>query len=296
MDGAGPRDVGRRIGSGLFLASPAFAALAMYWLADAHVAVVAVIAVAAVTLRPIHTGPIVRTAVVVFALSPATAMIVSFSGWIADTVTGIWASIGTFHVLIRFPAYAAFALAVAVVALVFQAVGGALVAQPLCNIIERENRARQRRRDAAAASIVAALPSGLRAPFSLYLRPFDTTAQLSSNLIGASVTGPGGTGPGGNIQTDFEAILASAFPAHRPLIALGTPGALLPTKPQNGWTQLGIDLTWDIPGSGKWASAEEDWRDTVALLARNAELILIVPLQFTGTLWEIEYVCTHDLL
>jgi hypothetical protein len=62
----------------------------------------------------------------------------------------------------------------------------------------------------------------------------------------------------GNIQTDFEAILAGAFPAHWPLIALGTPGRLLPTSPP-GTEPESLTRTWDIPGAGKVESSEEEW-------------------------------------
>ena len=161
-------------------------------------------------------------------------------------------------------------------------------------LIEQESMARQLARDRAAGRIVARLREAGLMPvprFSLYLRPFRTTSHLGSNLVGTQNPLHGTA----NIQTDFEAILASAFPAHRPLIALGTPGALLSTHPE-GWDFGPIDRTWDIPGTGKVASTESGWRETVMLLAQHAETIVVVPLHFAGTVWEMEWLYHSGLL
>jgi hypothetical protein len=271
-------------------ALPPLAALAMYFLAGAHWAVVLAVAAACILWRPIHTGPILRSAVIVIALSPAAAALVQPFVWGEALVSSTWASIGTLpSIFLRFPSYAAFAVVVFVGIVIAQTLLAALV-QPIFAVIEGESRARQRHRDRSAADIERAVRGGGRRAFSLYLRPFKTTGALDSNLIGNVA----GAGDMGNIQTDFEAILASAFPAHRPLISLGRAGELLATH-STTVTTWPINRTWDIPGTGKVESAEKDWVDTFSMLASQAEQFVIVPLNFDGTQREIEILRAHGL-
>jgi hypothetical protein len=167
----------------------------------------------------------------------------------------------------------------------------AVIVRPLFALIERESLARQAARDNAAQNIMVCLRKQQGRPrYSLYLRPFKTAGLLASNTVEVS---PGGQP--GNIQIDFEAILAGALPAHRPLIALGAPGALLPTHPE-GLTTWPIDQTWDIPGSGKILTTECGWREDLILLASHAETIVIVPLNFPGTIWEIQWLFDNHML
>jgi hypothetical protein len=147
-------------------------------------------------------------------------------------------------------------------------------------------------RDDAAQHIMVCLRTQRATPrYSLYLRPFKTTGLLASNAVGVASPDQ----PPGNIQVDFEAILAGAFPAHRPLIALGAPGVLLPTHPE-GVTTWPINQTWDIPGTGKILTTESEWREDMVLLASHAEMIVIVPLNFPGTAWEIRWLVDNHLL
>ena len=284
----------RRILFAFHWAMPSFAALAMYRPADVPGPLVLAIVAACVLLRPIHTGPITRTAFIIILLSPVAPLLFKPFVWAHTLVSETWTSIGTIpSLLLRLPSYGIFAVVALVAVVIAQSLIVALIVRPVFALIERECLARQRHRDRTAAHIASTATDGAKPvpPFSLYLRPFTTTGQLPSNLIGHT----GGSEEPGQIQTDFEAILASAFPAHRPLIALGTPGKLLSTHPE-GWTFWPIDRTWDIPGTGKIASTEDGWRQTVSLLARHAELIVIVPLQFAGTLWEIEFLHAQGLL
>jgi hypothetical protein len=270
---------------------PSLAALAMAWLTDVPTAAVVCVVIASVVLRPIHTGPILRSALVLVGLSPAMPRVFELATRAEAWVSGTWTAIGGLpHFWVRWPAYALFA-AVAFVGTVFlQGLLAVVVFAPLFALIERESLARQRRRDRTAAEIARAIQDGQASrPFSLYLRPFDTAGNLSSNLVASP------DGDVGNIQTDFEAILAGAFPAHRPLIALGTPGRLLSTHPK-GWTFWPIDRTWDIPGTGKVRSTEEGWRDAVTRLAHAAEMIVVVPLDFPGTMWEVQLLHEQGLL
>jgi hypothetical protein len=195
---------------------------------------------------------------------------------------------------LRLPSYLIFIVLTLIVILIAQQILVILIMRPLFALIELESRARQVARDRAAERIMARVRDPVGAPvphFSLYLRPFKTTGHLASNAIGVQTANQ----QPANIQIDFEAILASAFPAHRPLIALGTPGALLSTH-QEGWTFWPIDHIWDIPGTGKVASTETDWRKKIMLLARHAETIVIVPLNFAGTIWEIRWLHRNGML
>ncbi|MFD1938502.1 hypothetical protein ACFSKW_44215 [Nonomuraea mangrovi] len=261
-----------------------------------HPLLVAGVALACVALRPIHMGPILRTVIVVSVLSPLWSASLELYEWMVTKVIEGWEFIGTFpSIFLRVPGrllYIVLFLVVATVAGFLQVV---LILGPLFALIELESRGRQYSRDRRAGRVMALLedPAGGPPPrFSLYLRPFATTGHLASNAVGVQASA---TEQPGNIQTDFEAILAAAFPAHLPLIALGRPGTLLPTRPEgvNTWP---INRTWDIPGTGKVACTEDDWQDKVKLLARQAELIVIVPLAFAGTVWEIRWLHENRLL
>ena len=267
---------------------PAVSAVVIGLLAGRSVLIILGVVLASVVLRPIHTGPITRAVIIACALSPWNELFIKPFLW---PIKG-WEYIGTLpSIFVRIPSYLIFFLLLVIASLIFAVV----ILKPLFALIEQESMARQRARDRAAGRIVARLreASPMPAPrFSLYLRPFQTTSHLGSNLIGMQNPHQG---PDANIQTDFEAILTSAFPAHCPLIALGTPGALLSTHPE-GWDFWPIDRTWDIPGTGKLACTESDWQETVMLLARYAETIVVVPLHFAGTVWEMEWLHRSGLL
>jgi hypothetical protein len=197
--------------------------------------------------------------------------------------------IGDIHsIFLRLPAYLVFIFVAAFVL--------SIIVQTLFALIERESLARQAARDRAAQRVMVRLRKQAGRPrYSLYLRPFKTAGFLASMAVetfsasqhrGLQIT---------NVQIDFEAILAGAFPAHRPLIALGTPGALLPTYPE-GVTTWPIGKSWDIPGTGKVMTTEIGWREDPILLANHAETIVIVPLNFPGTIWEIQWLFDNNML
>ena len=240
---------------------------------------------------PIHTGPLLRAVmIVVYTLSPGSEGSAEPTPWLIAKIGEIGEFISTFStfpsILLLLPFYLFIIVLCLQIAVIFM--------QSLFVLMDLESRARQAARDRAAQRIMTRLRDPVGAPvprFSLYLRPFKTTGHLASLSVGV----PFLTDEPGNVQTDFEAILASAFPAHRPLIALGTPGALLSTHPE-GWISRPIDHTWEIPGTGKVACTETDWREKFMLLARHAETIVIVPLNFAGTIWEIRWLHCNSML
>ncbi|MEU7895859.1 hypothetical protein AB0B45_23765 [Nonomuraea sp. NPDC049152] len=277
-------------------ALPSAAAIAAGLLFDHHPLLVAGVALAGVALRPVHTGPILRTVVVVLMLSPLWSASLELYKWMVTKVIDGWEFIGTFpSIFLRIPSHLIYIVLFLVVATVGGFLQVTLILAPLFALIGLESRGRQSSRDRQAGRIMALLedPTGGPPPrFSLYLRPFATTGHLASNAVGVQASA---TEQPGNIQTDFEAILAAGFPAHLPLIALGRPGTLLSTQPEGVYTWP-VNRTWDIPGTGKVACTEDDWQDKVKLLARQAELIVIVPLAFAGTLWEIRWLHKNRLL
>jgi hypothetical protein len=240
--------------------------------------------------RPVHAGGVVRTfavlVVVAFILLGHIGSAPHFEvPW--DRITPDWqpgkAVVSGLHYVI---VYVALALVMLVVLLPL------LLA--VLAVMTWENRARQRIRDRRAERIVDRVPArpGGRPPrFSLYLRPFATSDRLGTSDIGR-VSFSGGNMETVNIQTDFEAYLAGALPASRPLIAAGRPGILLTAAtdlPDGHWAP-------DIPGIGKFPCTEENWRERVTAAARAAELIVVIPLDFPGTQWELQWLHENGLL
>jgi hypothetical protein len=154
-----------------------------------------------------------------------------------------------------------------------------------------ENVQRQRYRDWAAGRVQAQLARGRKPRYSLYLRPFVTQDRMGTAAVGEMIHTPQGQGIV-NVQTDMEAILASVFSVRRPLIGAGRDGRLLTAATD----QPSGSPAPDIPGVGKFACTEDDWEDKVTQAAENAELIVVVPLAYEGTLWEIDWLSSASLL
>ncbi|AHH95644.1 hypothetical protein [Kutzneria albida] len=269
-------------------ALPCAAAVLAGWLFDRHPLITAGVVAACVLLRPVHTGAVSRAVVILLAMSPVGPFLLEVYRWVADLVVAGWTALDALPtIFLSWPAHLLYAVLCLAVGSVVSLIGFALVGQPCFALMELESSARQRARDAAARRI-AETPDRYR--FALYLRPFTTSGQLASNAVGVLSA----DGQVGNIQTDFEAVLASAFPAHRPLIAAGRPGELLPTGVQGLGSM--IDHTWDIPGTGKFQCTEANWRSRVTTLARHAETVVVVPLDFAGTRWEINWLYRNGLL
>ncbi|MGW7045544.1 hypothetical protein ACWGDT_23140 [Streptomyces avermitilis] len=264
------------------------------------------IAVALCVFRPIHTGPLTRIALLALISVPLTwpaERQVQFRLW--TEALPLMLGMTAWHHLDPLPSVVKGLLVplllVAVVIIV--AVAGTLlyelVWRPVFALFEAENRLRQWARDRRAERIVERVVGHRREHgpvpcFSLYLRPFRTRGMLDTLSVApgeAAVHQQQGT----SIQTDLEAILAAAFPAHRPLIAADRHGVLLSTMPKDYWSWP-ISRTWDVPGTGKFRCTKSDWRMKVTRLARHAELVVIVPLNYKGTKWEITWMQRQGLL
>ncbi|MEU5259719.1 hypothetical protein [Amycolatopsis sp. NPDC021455] len=236
--------------------------------------------------RPVHAGNAARSLVVLVVVG---LVAIGSSGWVPpfgepwENFVPDWQPAKT---VVYFLLYFLLALMSGVVFLPLFLIIRALMSW--------ENRARQRSRDRRAGLIVERVldrPEGKPPRFSLYLRPFTTADRLGTAEVGAVVQFEGRMGVV-NIQTDFEALLAVALPASRPLIAAGRPDVLLTaaTDQQDGeWAP-------DIPGIGKFPCTEADWRSRVTAAARAAELIVVIPLDFPGTRWELQWLKENGFL
>ena len=264
---------------------PALAAVVTGRLTGVHPLVIITVVVGLFVFRPVFTGPILRTVLVVSAFTPLGRYIL----WPFVKPLELLKLIGDIHsIFLRLPAYLVFIFVAAFVL--------SIIVQPLFALIERESLARQAARDKAAQRVMVCLRKQAGRPrYSLYLRPFKTAGFLASMAVETFSASQHGGLQITNVQIDFEAILAGAFPAHRPLIALGTPGALLPIYPE-GVTTWPIGKTWDIPGTGKVMTTESGWQEDLILLANHAETIVIVPLNFPGTIWEIQWLLDNNML
>jgi hypothetical protein len=131
----------------------------------------------------------------------------------------------------------------------------------------------QRRRDARAAAIFAALQSGGDAPpFTLYLRPFVSTGAFRD--VGAPIGG----GAAGMIGTsiELEAQIERAVRPLGPLICLGKP--------------------LEHIGAGRILVDEDNWKQAVRLLMTKARLVIMLPSSRLGTLEEIEMILDSDII
>lgn len=267
-----------------------------------HPLMLSAVVAACLVLRPILAGPLLRAVVIVYALSPLLWPSLEIYYWPLAEAGEIWTTIGTLPAFyLRFPSYLITAILFVLITLI-SGIPIALLSKCIFVFINLENYARQVSRDKAAERIMTRLrhPVGTPTPrFSLYLRPFDTTGRLASTSVGSDGLGHGHygniQGHSGNIQIDFEAIFASAFPSHRPLIALGTPGTLLSVRPEGMWSWP-ISPDWGLPGTGKVASTDIEWRENFMLLAHHADVIVVVPLEFPGTIWEINWLYRNGML
>jgi hypothetical protein len=124
----------------------------------------------------------------------------------------------------------------------------------------------QSERDQAAMGVVEAVLRGAEAEaYSLYLRPFAVTGVLEVDVSDRW-----------DEKVELESVLAEALWPLGPVVALGQPGEHL--------------------GAGRIAVDEEEWRQAVEKLMRQAQRILLIPSNRPGTLWEIQRILDLELL
>jgi hypothetical protein len=138
-----------------------------------------------------------------------------------------------------------------------------------------EQKGCQRSRDLRAAATLAVAERGApgqHGPYSIWLRPFNSTGRCwviaKSRQVGKRDESTGDAGYHVNV-TDIETMLATVMEPIAPLVALGASGE-----------QVGAGRV-EVPG--------DRWQDTFAVLARSAHTIFLLPSQHAGTRWEIDF-------
>jgi hypothetical protein len=135
-------------------------------------------------------------------------------------------------------------------------------------------RQAQRLRGAEATRLTGRVLAGEHVePFVLYLRPFATANRLPALPWPRHNEVLGGT----SVHLDVETLLARAFRDTMPVIALG-PGDEM------------------LDSSGRAVVTNENWREAVQALARQAGFITMVPLPTPSTMWELEWLMRSGLL
>lgn len=136
----------------------------------------------------------------------------------------------------------------------------------------------QEDRDRFAREVHAVVRSGgTPPPFSIYLRPFFTDGELTTNegfyrsipMTPAEIADIGQ-------RRDVERAAAHALEEHAPLVTLGRPEPRL--------------------GAGRIATTDEDWFADFQALVRHASRIVIVPIGQPGTLVEIRNIALDPAL
>ncbi|MEV4921611.1 hypothetical protein [Streptomyces roseoverticillatus] len=296
-----PRSAGSQVAVSGYLLLPSVMALAFGSLLGVRFLYLVPVAVLAPLFPPVNLGSVARTGLMAAVLTSVTHtallhahvfLIYSpFLPWRllfgAHWLTGLPLLIK----LVAYPVAAAVALMSGVILGLF--IGlliSIFIGTPAIALINLENLARQHVRDRRAQRLGKLVRDGRAPAYSLYLRPFSTTDRLAT--LANVILSPGTSLSTGmsvaNIQQDFEAKLAASFPAHRPIIAVGAPGTMMcgfakavTTSPPPSFIPL------EVPSTGKIPATDETWRDLVANLVGPAELIVVVPLDFPGTQWEI---------
>ena len=158
----------------------------------------------------------------------------------------------------------------------FLAVGYVVTAPWLYQRVRRwEQEGCQRSRDLRAAATLAVAERGApgeHGPYSIWLRPFNSTGRCwviaKSRKAGKDDETARHTGYHVD-ATDIETMLATVMEPIAPLVALGASGE-----------QVGAGRV-EVPG--------DRWQDSFALLARSAHTIFLLPSQRPGTRWEIDF-------
>lgn len=147
--------------------------------------------------------------------------------------------------------------------------------------VDRDHRARQRRRDRCVASRLNRMRIG-EDKFFLYLRPFASTGGIrvlrrvarrkraTSSYFGHDAKSPYYGYRLDVVWNDLEAVLAKLLERSAPLAGLGRPGEQF--------------------GAARLLADEATWQELVVDLAQHAWLIFLLPSQDQGTRWELDLV------
>jgi hypothetical protein len=118
----------------------------------------------------------------------------------------------------------------------------------------------------------------LQLAYAVYLRPFVVTGVLRDRGETASLIVP-------PVLPQYHArrIVELETPLGDATWALGIP-------------LLGLGKPGEAFGAGRLAGAEAEWQQTVASLIARAKLVLVIPSDHRGTLWELSYLMEHQVV
>lgn len=134
----------------------------------------------------------------------------------------------------------------------------------------------QHARDVRALAIYEALKRNETPPhYTVYLRPFASTGEISDVSITSPLAGALGLSLGGE-ELELEGQMERAVRPLGPLIALGQP--------------------LEHIGAGRIFVGEDEWREAIKLLLSKARLIIMLPSARHGTLEEIEMIIDTGLI
>ena len=157
-----------------------------------------------------------------------------------------------------------------------------LITITLMIIRKLEMKISKRHRSDNAVRILDEIKSSKNSPspFCLYIRSFFTTnalmAQYEKREVYGNVSEISMMGIKPSEPLDVEFVLSEAVSFIGPLIALGEPEELL--------------------GAGRIKTTEEEWKEDIILMMEYAELIVVIPTERKGILWEIEQIIKHGYL
>jgi hypothetical protein len=137
----------------------------------------------------------------------------------------------------------------------------------------------QHARDLEAQDLLARLKRGEQPgrPFTLYLRPFQTTDQIAKEDVAPQFAAMRGSAFSFTSQRyELEQQIEHATRRIGPLVALGQP--------------------MEHVGAGRILVGDTEWRDAVELLTQAASLIVLLPSSRPGTRWEVERILDSDLV
>jgi hypothetical protein len=149
-------------------------------------------------------------------------------------------------------------------------------------------------RDQRAREIFTAVKEGKRPRYTLYLRPSITRNRLLIQMYSGRLTEE----DSGSEEIDLETILALSFPRSMPIIGLGTPGEILEGGSWSGSIDSsGIHPNFSFaPGVGMIKTTAGMWRWDFKRLANSAELLLIIPYAYEGTMYELKEIKENEYL
>lgn len=130
----------------------------------------------------------------------------------------------------------------------------------------------QASRDEKAHKMISEIRMDGKPKYSLYLRPFLSTGKIQITDFEAR----GVTFISPEAERDLETVFAEALEPIAPLIALGIQG--------------------EQEGAGRVHTLNKNWQSDFIILAENAKLILLLPSNRSGTLWEIHWILKNKVL